>query len=389
MDDEIFIETNRAVKDLNENQNRAIRGERQFEFENNLDKLEGEPIGERFLTIRQALFKDVLVEGGLRMDQLISEKAPPTYPDRNLLAESLLPNYYKLVDDLHDQISSEENPQQKAEMGKRLAVLTYFVGVTLHQAPDGNGQTNKLISLSYIHEFCPQYKENFFPVKYDDGATDDSSYDHTSDLRWNSKSYFGKLKSTLPPIIREDDQKQFNIIKQIREIDKRSNIVGNPPEGWTNRQSESKRMLLDLISSSDIQISEETRENLGQSDPGGISLDIRTDISDVLDKKYPGYHFSVWGDSPPTADSTIAKEFAMTALLTEPDGRNVLEAYVKGGTNAAKSYEPEVGGERMKLFYTDTSDTLTFLEGEFDRVIGTETKSIHIQKHLDFVKRQK
>ncbi len=319
------------------------------------------------------------------MDQLVSDEAPHSYPNRRMVSERLLPSFYKFIDSHEDSIAREKDESKRAEMGKRLAVLSYFGGILIHQAPDGNGQTNKLISLSYIRQFCPQFRNNFFPIKYDNGYKKGSLYNDEDDLRGFRKDYISSVKSTLPPKLPEEDKKLFNKVKAIRDVQDEADSNFVDMSTYRAKLNSQIPALREVVESFGVKLSERTLKYEKGDKPEFFLLDLRQDIAEHLNNKYPGYHFSFWGDFGPTHDSVAGKEFVLTALLTEPDGLKALDRYVRGGVKALRNYQPVVGGDKRRGFYGQTANAFEFLEREFDRVLTRETKEVHDEKHKRYL----
>lgn len=109
-----------------------------------------------------------------------------------------MPAFVKFIDDQEEEIAAFENGKKEGS-GFRLAVLVYLLGLTIHQSVDGNTQSANIISLSYIHQFCPDYKENFFPIKY---ISNNDSDDYL-------KVPFPDFDSTLPPDLSDKHREDF------------------------------------------------------------------------------------------------------------------------------------------------------------------------------------
>jgi hypothetical protein len=58
-----------------------------------------------------------------------------------------------------------EDIQQKEAASLRLASVAYNLGMVINPYNDGNGQTFRLVALSYLHELAPQYKDQYLPYR--------------------------------------------------------------------------------------------------------------------------------------------------------------------------------------------------------------------------------
>ena len=137
----------------------------------------GLPLRERLGKVRQALYPRTTPAGQINFDkvdtgvdfqQVVSRKRwilGKFYPDIALVEENLLPNLCALVDSLEKVIGGLDETMQKL-IALRLASFLYIFGIYLHPSADGNGQTFQCAALSYLHQFNPDLRQRYFPIKY-------------------------------------------------------------------------------------------------------------------------------------------------------------------------------------------------------------------------------
>jgi hypothetical protein len=77
------------------------------------------------------------------------------YPSGEELSQDL-DDYFQNIDSLSQEVVKLENTGDRIKAARRLAAAVYSFGIILHPYPDGNGQTLRLLALSYLHEFAPE-----------------------------------------------------------------------------------------------------------------------------------------------------------------------------------------------------------------------------------------
>lgn len=101
------------------------------------------------------------------------------YPE--ILRERLFPLFTTFTDELYARIKNLPEAQQ-SEASLRLGAVLYTLGIAMHPYDDGNGQTFRLMALSYIHELAgEQYEQSYFPYKFtaEDGESIKSFFTDT------------------------------------------------------------------------------------------------------------------------------------------------------------------------------------------------------------------
>lgn len=138
-----------------------------------LEQTFDKPAVERFLQIREALFPKedfpYIDEVGLNPRQLTSrviEDRKEFLPYMKVVGEDLLPSYFKLIDEIYETIKTLEDRKIREDCTFRLIAFIFTIGIVIHPAANGNGQTFKMLILSYLHELLPEFKDRYMPLKF-------------------------------------------------------------------------------------------------------------------------------------------------------------------------------------------------------------------------------
>lgn len=145
---------------------RLKRAFNQFECENSfLKNAPSYSLQERLTQIREFVFKDFANVWGQDKKKIVALGYAAGWPNKDLVYNHYWPDFHKKIDALNQEIATL--PSSKKELvALRLSVLVYFFGVLLHPSVDGNGQSFRILALSYIREHSKQYARSFFPIKY-------------------------------------------------------------------------------------------------------------------------------------------------------------------------------------------------------------------------------
>ncbi len=173
-----------GVRTANEETVRVYRSFKQAQFygllENEghetIDDLKGKDIRDRFLCIRRNLFPPEEFQGidvnpakssgyGEEIFTRTTNKDKDFYPRLKESREILTPSYLNVIDTAYNRILEIEDKDQRESAFKRLASVSYTLGIMIHPAPDGNGQTFKTLALSYLHEGCSDLEDSYLPLK--------------------------------------------------------------------------------------------------------------------------------------------------------------------------------------------------------------------------------
>jgi hypothetical protein len=144
-------------------ENRDKRIEKELYIRDHLDAVNGLSIYERLIFVRENLFDtnvrgyrpSEIRKGSIGVFCVVTEGGVP---------EKLFPDYVKLIDTL-DTYMQHMDKSQQPEAAIRLAAIIYGIGIPLHLFSDGNGQTLRLVALSYIHEYVPELRNRYFQVR--------------------------------------------------------------------------------------------------------------------------------------------------------------------------------------------------------------------------------
>jgi len=120
---------------------------------------------ERLIQIRSFIFKDFPNVWGQKREEIIAQGYTKGWPDKDLLADYYWPDFCKKIDILNKELCTV-SPSERESASLRISVLVYFFGILLHPSVDGNGQSFRILALSYIRQHSEQYSGSFFPIKY-------------------------------------------------------------------------------------------------------------------------------------------------------------------------------------------------------------------------------
>lgn len=344
------------------NEVRQKRGVNQFRYEDTaLSSCTSQPVSERYRIIREAIFKGIEDVKGVDPTEIHSKGQLHEYPSRKLVREIYQPEFWEFVDHAYEEINTLKDPE-RSSMGFRLAAVTYCLGVIIHHAEDGNGQTYKLLTLSYLRELCAGYSAAMIPIKYD------SENNRRNIMAWNSTGLNNLIVA--PPAemyTNEIDRKLYSMLfrSPFKNEDEEYNLG---PEEWRENMERMAQQLADEIKSLGLPIN---------TDLGTISPLIRigNNISSYLAQKYPGYRFSRY---PKSLDKAAKKEYALITLFRTSAGREFLVDYIRGN-KATFSSEIEEENEALKTLH----EIFVWFEIELERVVSAEEKVDH---HLDMLR---
>jgi hypothetical protein len=352
--------------------NRAIK---QIQLEKDLkQKTSGTSLTERHSHIRDVLFGEYgHIAQGQHPTQLIRDRAIPEYPKPLVLAEKIVPNIYKFIDEQQARISHLP-PQEQDVQGFRLAILEYLLTITAHQDADGNGQTNRLVALSYIREFCPRWDNHFLPTKYTDEWEKDEAIKAFSPLLFTDSS------AVIPIDIEPTDYDTFQQIRseyiQARDrIDTELKTAdgNNQPYDIIGREKQLAEEIMTRLIAQGVPLDP---NQIRQTYPNLTPYSIYDAITTMLSHKYPDGYFGWLGHNRAAAKTNLLK-----ILITRPEGQHVLQQYLEQGSEFIFNYQPETDPHnQIKPSYEKTSLALTFLENEFARLLTQETQDRHLAK---------
>ncbi|MBD3300466.1 MAG: hypothetical protein GF347_03885, partial [Candidatus Moranbacteria bacterium] len=147
---------------------RYRRGLNQFLAEERIfDFCKDKSLKQRFFFVRKKIFDGIPNIHGHDPLEFVRAVNAPGLVSCFYLKNYFIDEFYRFVDDQEARIKRERSEIIRNKKVFRLTVLIYFLGILNHQSVDGNGQTFRLLALSYIREHCPDYKNAFFPIKYD------------------------------------------------------------------------------------------------------------------------------------------------------------------------------------------------------------------------------
>lgn len=156
--------------------NRLKRAINHYQFEQTvLPVTFGLTFKERFLLIRASLFKGFSNISGEDYKKLLSEgkvlsdsraQIEDEFMPSNEAAEVAIEGYMATIDSWYQDIQALPEGRDKKEAAFRMLAALFVIGVLIHPTRDGNGQTFKGVTLSYLHDLLPEMRDYFIPIKY-------------------------------------------------------------------------------------------------------------------------------------------------------------------------------------------------------------------------------
>lgn len=158
--------------DTDDPQARLLRIVNQHKLELHLQQTFDRSLLERMGAIRKIIFDGFPNVRGQEASELRTQDLrrglgliPLNYASADLLNARFMPDFNDLINELSGQIKHMDN-SQRTNAALNLASVIYTLGVPLHPYGDGNGQTFRLVALSYLHELAPsKFGDYFFPFK--------------------------------------------------------------------------------------------------------------------------------------------------------------------------------------------------------------------------------
>lgn len=148
---------------------RAQRVENQHTLENHLEETFELPLVERMRHVRVGLFNgipDVRGESNVDLrEQDLHRSLYLNYASAEMMKNHFLPPFARVINELTEEIKVMGGVDRE-EAAVRLGSVIYTLGIPLHPYADGNGQTLRMLALSYLHELAPdRFGNSFFPFK--------------------------------------------------------------------------------------------------------------------------------------------------------------------------------------------------------------------------------
>ncbi|HSW96854.1 MAG TPA: hypothetical protein VLF89_03435 [Candidatus Saccharimonadales bacterium] len=149
------------------------RGENQRLIEEQLNSTFELPFLERLKLIRPFIFRGITTKYDERYDENINNLRTIELPDNgdfqtvanSAMREIFFPQFQKQIDGLYTEIKVLPTEEQ-SEAALRFVSYMFATGILLHLYVDGNGQTFKMLILSYLHELGGEkMKGKYFPKK--------------------------------------------------------------------------------------------------------------------------------------------------------------------------------------------------------------------------------
>lgn len=151
---------------------RVRRIENQKTLETEIEKTFGLPFADRLKLVRNRLFDGVPSINGEDPREMRTVDLPRgeglrrvNYASAELVRNSFLPALGQAVNELAEQVKQMDE-KDRGDAAVKLASVIYTFGIPTHPYYDGNGQTFREMSLSYLHELAPkEFGNSYFPYK--------------------------------------------------------------------------------------------------------------------------------------------------------------------------------------------------------------------------------
>lgn len=346
------------IIDTNSEEVRLQRGMNQYEYERTFSNIVGKRAQERYREIRSGIFKNISNVHGENVAGVVREKQESCllqrYPRPQIANDIFIPSFWGFLDQEVTKLNEEKDSPLRRTQGFRLASITYVLGILIHQARDANGQTYRLISLSYIREFCPQWDKYWFPIKY---SSDKSRHNI---IAWND-DLFENVEVGLP-VLSEEDEEILRLLTKTYSAQRDAIHVG-PKELKSRLQ-----VLVDPIIQNAITLgfNEDDLRNEKRLSPQSIVHVLEGELK----RRYPGYTFTQY---PKSVTEGQSKEYCLSIYLNTPEGNKAIREYVNSG-----NLDIRVGRNAQETAVLESlSKTLRFIEAEFQRVLLAETDERH------------
>ncbi len=165
-------------------ENRLLRVKNQKKLEEHLSDTFGQPVLTRLDIIHRKLFEGITGIQGEGMDRVRGIKLETkeglieaSYASQEYLKDRFLPELDAVVANLYSQIQTL--PQaERSQAVQNLSSVIYALGIPIHPYREGNGQSLKLVVLSYLHELGgEEFAHKYFPYKpRNDGANLENNF---------------------------------------------------------------------------------------------------------------------------------------------------------------------------------------------------------------------
>lgn len=364
--------------DIENEETRASRGTAQYQ--NEIEILRDSThlsAPERYLLIRNKIFgkyQEIQKDSPTALVRNIDVTA---YPDGKRVGEVYLPKFFKLLDNLEEAVQHLDGKQQ-SEQGLRLAATCRLLGILVHNAPDGNYQTNELMTLSYIKEFCPEYSESFFPIKY---TSEDP--EHKKALGSISINML-KTGDSLPLTMDLEDKSLLALSPQIMET------VYRPDQdkiSLEERTQNIKNYLIDILPQlNDAGLSTDGIKEKIESATfySNAVVEVTGAIARHINSKYPGHTVLSTGFGSKN-EAHMGKAY-LELFLNTTQGRDAIREYVLMGQvspfqSSDTGFDVAKAQEMLNSFVKAAESSNQVIT----KTLKEETAQVHENKYRNFV----
>jgi hypothetical protein len=312
------------------------------------------------------------------------------YMPSNDAVEEVLPEFEKFVDDMYQRIAQLPEGEEKKQAALRLNSVMFVDGVLIHPVRDGNGQTFKMLTLSYLHDLIPDMKDKYLPIKY---SRETNSKDNDISFMFMGGGFLAQkddLVAGSVPDIEPLDDKDSKLIQYIKKVYEAKWLNRMQPDedydDWNNRLED---QLMGIVSeaSQDLGLPELAERVVARWETRGrFWLKKRIPIYKPVLKSFQtaslkylmgkGYtpervRATVYG---PPGEKIDRASYAIRQLIGSKDGRQVTSDYVIDGRT-------EVVGEDNipNQLYRKAVKAYVGVGDNINRIL--ESKEDHIKRH--------
>jgi len=350
---------------------RLERGLSQYEIEKSLGELVGKSRVERNFVIREQIFGKYKEINGDPPNIVSRDVFLTRYPPPEVVASRIAPALSRFCDEQEERIVQIPDLAERERQGYRLAAASYYLGILGHQFSDGNGQTNRSVSMSYIRQFCPSRDGHYLPIKYS------KEWGEGESMGGFSHFVLEDAGEVIPVDIKEEDFELYKVMKvgyrQIsdaisKDVDEAAN-QGRVGDFVNIRQGRLVEYVDRLVSAG------VDPEMFKELDLSYDAYRIRAEVTHLLLEKYPHGYFG------PDTNYGQVKANTVIALTDTDEGKRAMDEYIRYGTKALAQFQTQTGREDVSKIYERSSRALEVIETEFDRLLRTEDEETHKRKY--------